>query len=630
MGNIQYYSFDIFDTCLVRACGRPEFVFDILAGRVLGESANMTQRMDFAYIRRKAESIAINKYVLNEIEDVTLDEIYEECDFTSLTTVCLEEIKAVELNIERELLFPVLETKKIIEKLRNEKQRILFISDMYLPSCFIRDILAGYGLLKDGDGLYVSSDCRKKKSTGSLFKYVSKKENIRFEKWIHYGDNQVSDVKIPKSLGIKSRKINHSWSFYERMLSLQDMTSSRFDLKIIASLSKTLRLINNISPEAYFASDFIAPLYVPFVYYILSEAEKKGIESVYFLARDGYIFYKIALRLNKRFPALSLHYLYVSRKSLYLPGLDDLSLNSLKELFFEWDECLLNDVLDRFQMDLGVLTQDYSSLRGEELLASLLKDNGFVENLRKKRDEQRNYCIDYFTSEGLTNGAVAIVDLSGSRKCSISINHILNSYGYPSVYGFYFDVLKEHIVDDKYLSTFFSGRYGFNYMNIRKEPQMVFEQYFSVSPHDRTVSYCKSNGHVMPVFEKEITYGLNRNQVFELNRSICEQFADLYMLLFDKPDSYKILSSALHIYTIFYYAPDPFFLKALEGVYESNSVDAISFLLEKQSIWGFFMKRKRGWFYGNCIFNTCFKSIVFKFLVLFYFIRKWKKSKELL
>ena len=341
MKTIKIVSFDIFDTCLVRACGRPEFVFDILARKVLGQDSNMTQCMDFAYIRRKAESSAIQQNVKKEIEEITIDEIYDECDFSSLTDVPKDKIKKIELELEKELLFPVMEIKDKIDKIRNQNIKILFISDMYLPSLFVMNILMGFGIMKEGDKLYISSEYRKKKSTGSLYKLIKQNESISYNEWQHYGDNIISDVKIPRKLGIKAQKVFHSWSFYERMLALQEMTSSQFSLKMMASISKTIRLQHPKSPELYFAADLIAPLYVPFVYHIMSEAEKRGITSLYFLARDGYIFYKIALCFRNRFPHINLHYLYVSRKSLYLPGLKDLTYNSLKSSFFSWDEITL-------------------------------------------------------------------------------------------------------------------------------------------------------------------------------------------------------------------------------------------------------------------------------------------------
>lgn len=630
MKKIRIYSFDIFDTCLVRACGRPEFVFDILAKRVLGQNANITQCMDFAYLRRNAESIAIKKYCHDDIEEITLDEIYNECDFSSLTDLSKNIIKDLELELERELLFPVLEIKEKINSIRAKKNKIIFISDMYLPSIFIKSILVNWGLMLEGDKLYVSSDFRKKKSTGSLYEYVRQIEGVSYKEWQHFGDNVINDINVPRKLGIKAQEVFHSWSFYERMLALQEMTSNQFNLKMMASISKTIRLQCPRTPESSFCADLIAPIYVPFVYNILSETEKRGITNLYFLARDGYIFYKIALRLKKRFPKISLHYLYVSRKSLYLPGLNDISFNSLKNAFFSWDRCILPDVLDKFQLDDDEIYDNYRSESGEKLLISLLDNPKFVNDLKNKRDEQRNLCLEYFVSEGLANGNAAIVDLSGSRKCHISINAILESHGYPPTFGFYFDVLNDHVVDDNYSSTFFSGRYGFNLMNIRKEPQVVFEQYFSLSPHNRTISYFKTQGQVVPLFEKDVTDIPNKKKTFENNCKICELYADLFLAIYNQSSSRDLIGPALHIYTIFYYVPDPFYLNAIKDVKESNSVNIITPLIEKQSMLLYVLKRKRGWFYGNLIYNASFKIIAFKTLFILYLIKKWNKSEELL
>ena len=630
MKKIKIYSFDIFDTCLIRACGRPEFVFDILAKRVLGPNANMTQCMDFAFLRRNAESIAIKKYCHDDIEEITLDEIYNECDFSSLTDLSKNIIKDLELELEKELLFPVLEIKEKINSIRAKKNKIIYISDMYLPSIFIKSILVNWGLMLEGDKLYVSSEFRKKKSTGSLYEHVRQIEGISYKEWQHFGDNLVNDISVPRKLGIKTQKVFHSWSFYERMLTLQEMTSNQFNLKMMASISKTVRLQSPQSSKRIFAADFIAPIYVPFVYDIMSEADKRGITRIFFLARDGYIFYKIGLRFKKSFPHLSLRYLYVSRKSLYLPGLKDISLNSLKSSFFSWDQCTLSDVLDKFQLDYDEIYSNYCSLSGEELLLSLLKDPIFVNDLRNKRDEQRNLCLEYFVSEGLSDGNAAIVDLSGSRKCHISINAILESHGYPPTFGFYFDVLNDHVVDNNYYSTFFSGRYGFNLMNIRKEPQVIFEQYFSLSPHDRTISYYKDNGKVVPLFEKDATDIPNKKETFEINCKICELYADLFLAIYNQSSPHNLIGPALHIYTLFYYVPDPYYLKAIKDVKESNSINIITPLIEKQSMLMYVLKRKRGWFYGNLIYNTSFKCIVFRSLLLVYWIKKWRKTKGLL
>lgn len=66
------YSFDIFDTCFVRACGHPRNIFDILAIRILGDDAEISSLADFAYIRINGERRARRSLDKHE---VTIDDI---------------------------------------------------------------------------------------------------------------------------------------------------------------------------------------------------------------------------------------------------------------------------------------------------------------------------------------------------------------------------------------------------------------------------------------------------------------------------------------------------------------------------------------------------------------------------
>ena len=45
---------------------------------------------------------------------------------------------------------------------------------------------------------------------------------------------------------------------------------------------------------------FVVPLLLNYVYWIIHEAERRGVETLYFLARDGYILQKIAIQICGR------------------------------------------------------------------------------------------------------------------------------------------------------------------------------------------------------------------------------------------------------------------------------------------------------------------------------------------
>ena len=64
-------SFDIFDTTLIRKCGKPENVFYILAHKLY--PSDRAKREDFLLWRKKAESEARRQA---PGKDVTIDDIY--------------------------------------------------------------------------------------------------------------------------------------------------------------------------------------------------------------------------------------------------------------------------------------------------------------------------------------------------------------------------------------------------------------------------------------------------------------------------------------------------------------------------------------------------------------------------
>ena len=65
----------------------------------------------------------------------------------------------------------------------------------------------------------------------------------------------------------------------------------------------------------------VAPVLYGYVCWVLKEAEKRGICTLYFLSRDGYILRKIAQQIcEKKKMRIECRYLYCSRASLRMPA----------------------------------------------------------------------------------------------------------------------------------------------------------------------------------------------------------------------------------------------------------------------------------------------------------------------
>ena len=204
----------------------------------------------------------------------------------------------------------------------------------------------------------------------------------------------------------------------------------------LAGISKAVRLSFPNTPQYAFAADLIAPLYVPFVYKVLLDATLSGIKKIFFLARDGYILYQIAQSLQSEFPNIELRYLYVSRSSLYLPGLQEINSNSLQSLtkteFGFTNENKL-EILANFIVP-EVLEQ-IKKVTFENLNEDIFSNNSVLSILSQYNKKQQDLIYEYFIQEGLADMShkVAVVDVRGTRSCLQAINTILSNKGYTPV-----------------------------------------------------------------------------------------------------------------------------------------------------------------------------------------------------
>ncbi len=306
------YSFDIFDTCLVRKCGEAKNVFDILAEHAFVRPVSTECKRQFVAARIEAEAKTWS-------EKQTLADIYAAMEYMHADLKPKEELLALEQIIEHDMLCPAQKMVEQITSLRKAGHRIMFISDMYLGKDFLLPILHECGLWQQGDKVYVSCDIGATKTNGALYKYINDQEKISYKDWHHYGDNKHSDFDIPRKLGIQTHLVLHTYTPYQKKMC--GMPSSYYQWGgMLAGISRSIALQSEHSAHKDFVLDIIAPLFVSFVCRIMKDAEQKGIQTLYFCARDAYPLYRIALKMQKNFPNVKVCYLYISRTSLYEGG----------------------------------------------------------------------------------------------------------------------------------------------------------------------------------------------------------------------------------------------------------------------------------------------------------------------
>lgn len=306
-------SFDIFDTCLVRKCGTPENLLDILSLKAFVHKPQEWARQEFVAARRLTE-----QKLWQENPNYTLHDIWVEFDWSHQFLKPKKELCQLELELEREMLVPVLSMRDKVNECRKHGDKIIFISDMYLSSDFLIDILRNYGFYQNGDALYVSCECGALKWNGELFEYVRKKENMpSFRQWHHYGDNKQGDYNAPKKLGIKCTLINHAYTPCQQQWADNDHSLGFKYPSILAGLGRSLHYSTEWNMHTDFVVDIIAPFYCSLVYRMMTDAEQRGIKRLYFCARDAYMMYIIAQKYAPLFPTIECQFLYISRQALY-------------------------------------------------------------------------------------------------------------------------------------------------------------------------------------------------------------------------------------------------------------------------------------------------------------------------
>ncbi len=483
---MRIVSFDVFDTVLLRKCGRPENIYYILAKRLFPSRTDLQD--DFYRWRLTAEATAERKYNRH----VCIEEIYSCLDYDNYPLMKGKDLIKVELDVERENLIINPSLANVICQERKQDTRILFISDMYLHSSFLVQILKYLDCFKEGDELYVSCDEGARKSDGSLFDKIYRKYNTK--EWIHYGDNIKSDFQIPKKKGITPHLVKTDYSPSEKaFLNYYRYDSNSVELSILAGLQRSARLSLVNNDFANISADYVASSYIPYAIWTIKEAQKKGFDTLYFISRDSYLIYKIAQQFICKTEQMSLRYLFVSRKSLLLPSLYEGTVGEILESYGV-DNFIRKDSR-QIARTLGL------KLDSGKLIRTAKENSDFSSFLKSKQDEiktnanaERKLLLKYFAQEGLLSlNKSALVDVGWYGTTRLLINRIIkNEYGNP-LYTFYWMCFDKSI-------PFKYGEYFCYYQRLLGNMVGLSEMYYSASPYKSVLGYKLIDDIAVPVF----------------------------------------------------------------------------------------------------------------------------------
>jgi predicted HAD superfamily hydrolase/CDP-glycerol glycerophosphotransferase (TagB/SpsB family) len=321
------YSFDLFDTLIRRKTLSPISVFqrtkELLRNSNLKFSEIFIQ--NYVQIRRDTErecrnymNDTTNERGTSKIE-ISFDKIFDKIqEVFDLNDEQISFIKKTEVSIEFEIL-DIHPKINQLKKLIKSGESVVIISDMYLPKKIIKNILVAADPILENIPLYLSSEIGHKKDTGDLYLRVYYDIFFQFERWVHFGDNYLSDGKEAKKLGIESQVHDiDCFTSFEKFISESE---PNFDAHKVATLIQRYRwkMLDKenykFNEEQYFAYAYGGSILVPYVLWVLDDAIKRGYKILYFVSRDGYFLKKIAdVIISENDMVIKTKYIYGSRK----------------------------------------------------------------------------------------------------------------------------------------------------------------------------------------------------------------------------------------------------------------------------------------------------------------------------
>ncbi|MGL5061825.1 MAG: hypothetical protein ACRC62_17790, partial [Microcoleus sp.] len=264
----------------------------------------------------------------------------------------------------------------------------------------------------------------------------------------------------------------------------------------------------------------IAPVFFGFVQWVLVEAKRQGIQRLYFMARDGYILWKIAQIICRKWGYdIDCQYFYGSRQSFHFPSIQQIGENEKEWLFdkppfftvrlacdrvnIEPEEiagALIRCGLPAEMWDRNLTDREFTALK------SAFQEQEILDRIVNLAAIYREKAIGYFKQTGIGDGkSFAIVDSGWSGRSQRSFSKILaidNLYPQDGVRGFYFGLERkiEPFLNDSFIPYFLEADAIGERRFLICSPIL---ELFLAADSGSTVRYEKQDDRYIPILRSE-------------------------------------------------------------------------------------------------------------------------------
>ena len=524
------YSFDVFDTLLRRRVEPPELIKALLAeylSTCLAQRGISVSPDEISRQRNKTEETLLREAISRGKDaDYCLDDVMAGTLKAIKADGVLDGRDAInyELDLEKKAAQQMPGAVEVLSYVKSMGKRVICVSDTYLSAEEMAAILESQGLMRYIDKLYVSSAIGKRKSTGRLFHYVLEQEG---GKLVHIGDNYNSDRLIPRKLGItalwfRSRSEQRRKNELKKLLQGQN----RMDY-VNAIIRRPDRPKSELQRVGY---EVLGPALTVFVHNVAEQVKKDGIETLFFVARDGYAMKRIYEALQCTIYLKSVlplgRYMCLGRLPVRLASLHGLNIADILKVYgyiarFQGRSVSLGDIMGSYGLEpdsfISIARQYGLDLNEciinpaeDERLHNLLKSDDFQGMVKEKSNEAKRLLRDYLAGIGfMGKRKVAVVDANAEGLTQSILDTIFSDEkGYPEVHRYYFNLVALDVKSRTDTNTDLSRVRGVvsdwrSDSASERKPSLLlgmFIELFAHPNHGVTVGYKAVNRRTIPVF----------------------------------------------------------------------------------------------------------------------------------
>ena len=451
----QIASFDVFDTLISRRYVRPKDIFaqaaiDVAIHCPLPMSPEVYASERFQAEKRAARRCPPLAAIATELTSST-----------GLAQATVQRLIDRELELEAAGLWAIEKNVRLVEYARAIGQKVVYISDTYLSSEFLKEVLVRLGIAKESETVFVSCEHSASKKQGALFHRVAEILGVRCTDITHVGDNRRADFDSAQLAGVKARLLAeiHANKYESAIRRFADQfpvdSQQRLQLSRMGASLRRIRLQHEHGNDPRFdvGVSVAAPLLYFFVASLLEWADEERIESLYFLSRHGDVLLDIARIISReRGKGPELRYLNVSREVALLSSLaEQPDPKQLRDLLAARRPESLRAMLDGIAGGHGPLVscftatelaQPFTALDPDRIIAPFLHDSGLYTALLAHNQAQRDHFRSYLVQEGLARPGVrcALVDVGWRLTMHELIGRTLIDLDAAAPHGFYLGI----------------------------------------------------------------------------------------------------------------------------------------------------------------------------------------------